>query len=258
MTAGESRAHGSLRALLVVAGLIAIWEAAFRAGLLEPLIFGSPSLVVAAALKDGPSFLSAFHVTAYEMAVAVAISWIGGVVTGVLIGMTRFSAVLMAPILSAVIALPLVVLYPAFVAWIGIGPASKIAYGAAAGFFPVALATVYGVRSIDDRYVTMALAMGASRMQVLLRVVVRLALPAIVSGLRVGTSIAIIAVVQSEMLAATDGIGFWISYHRTLFNVGHVYLGIVLVLVVAAAANWLLSLIERRTGKWRESLHAAV
>lgn len=251
------REHGGLGWLgggLLVFVLVVLWEAAFRAGLLEPLIFGSPSLVVAAALKDGASFLAAFHITAYEMAVAVAISWVGGVLAGVAIGMTRVSAVLMAPLLSAVIALPLVVLYPAFVAWIGIGPASKIAYGAAAGFFPVALATVYGVRSIDERYVTMALAMGASRLQVLVRVVV----PAIVSGLRVGTSIAIIAVVQSEMLAATDGIGFWISYHRTLFNVGHVYLGIILVLIVAAAANWLLSRIEQRTGRWRESLHAAV
>ena len=253
-----SRLKSPVRNLLVMLALVAAWEGTFRAGVLNPLLFGSPSLVAAAAMKDGARFLSAFQVTAYEMAVAVAISWIGGVAAGVAIGMTRFTALLLAPLLSAVIALPLVVLYPAFVAWIGIGPPSKIAYGAAAGFFPVALATVYGVRSIDERFVTMAQAMGASRFQALTRVVVRLALPAIVSGLRVGTSIAIIAVVQSEMLAATDGIGFWISYHRTLFNVGHVYLGIILVLIVAVAANWLLSLIERRTGRWRETLHAAV
>ena len=248
----------ALRTLMIVVILFAIWEDAFRAELLNPMIFGSPSLVAAAAAKDGTKFLSAFHVTAYEMALAIAIAWVGGVASGVVIGITRFTGVLMAPILSAVIALPLVVLYPALVAWLGIGPPSKIAYGAAAGFFPVALATVYGVRSIDQRYVVMARAMGASRLQVLLRVVVRLALPAIVSGLRVGTSIAIISVVQSEMLSATDGIGFWISYHRTLFNIGHVYLGILLVLVVAAIANWALSLVERRAGRWRETLHAAV
>ena len=60
----------------------------------------------------------------------------------------------------------------------------------------------------------------------------RLALPAIVSGLRIGTSLVIISVVQGEMLTSTDGLGFLISYHRALFNVGHVYFGIVLVLVI--------------------------
>lgn len=247
---------GGARTLLVLVVLTAVWEAAFRAGLMNPLILGSPSLVAAAAAKDGATFLGAFQVTAYEMAVAVAIAWAGGIAAGLVIGATRFSGQLLAPILSAVIALPLVVLYPAFVAGLGIGPASKIAYGAAAGFFPVALSTLLGVRSIDLRYVTMARAMGAGPVQLMTRVIMRLAMPAIVSGLRVGTSIAIIAVVQSEMLSATDGIGFWISYHRTLFNVGHVYLGIILVLIVAACANWLLSRLERRTGRWRDSLVA--
>ena len=60
------------------------------------------------------------------------------------------------------IALPLVVLYPVLVAWLGIGAVSKIAYGAAAGFFPVALATVLGIRAIDPRYVEMARAIGAT------------------------------------------------------------------------------------------------
>ena len=244
--------------LLAIGSLTAAWELAFRAGLMNPLIFGSPSLVVAAAVKDGPTFLQAFQVTAYEMALAVAMSWIGGIGVGIVLGSTRFTGVLFAPLLSGVIALPLVVLYPAFVAWLGIGPLSKIAYGTAAGFFPVALATMLGVRSIDPRYLVMARAMGAGPLQIVTRVIVRLAMPAVVAGLRVGTSVAIIAVVQSEMLSATDGIGYWISYHRTLFNVGHVYLGIILVVIVAAVANGLLSLIEKRSGRWRESLVAGV
>jgi NitT/TauT family transport system permease protein/taurine transport system permease protein len=134
------------------------------------------------------------------------------------------------------------------VAWLGIGTLSKIAYGAAAGFFPVALAAVLGIRSIDPRYAEMARAVGATPLQMLTQIKVRLALPAIVSGLKVGTSLVIISVIQSEMLSATDGIGFWISYHRSLFNTGHVYLGIILVLVMAAVANAALSALERRLG----------
>jgi ABC-type nitrate/sulfonate/bicarbonate transport system permease component len=64
-------------------------------------------------------------------------------------------------------------------------------------------------------------------------------------------------VIQSEMLSATDGLGFWISYHRALFNTGQVYLGIILVLVTAAVANILLSTLERKFGRARVLAQAA-
>jgi NitT/TauT family transport system permease protein/taurine transport system permease protein len=76
-----------------------------------------------------------------------------------------------------------------------------------------------------------------------------LALPAIMSGLRLGTALIVIAVVLSEMLGSADGIGFWISYHRSLFNTGQVYLGILMALMVAWLANKVLSGVERIYGR---------
>jgi NitT/TauT family transport system permease protein/taurine transport system permease protein len=203
-------------------------------------------MIVGAALKDGLTFLTALRYTLTEVLVAGVIAWTAGVAAGVVIGSRIRSAVVVSPLLSAMIAVPLVVLYPVIVAWTGIGPTSKIIYGAATGFFPITLTTISGVTSIDHRYVDMARAMGANRGQILVQVMARLALPAIMSGLRVGSSLLVIAVVQSEMLSATDGLGFWISYHRSLFNVGQVYLGIGLVLVMAAALNIVLNACEQR------------
>ncbi len=250
--ADMTRAMVWSRRLAIALAVIALWEHAYRLGVLNPLIFGSPSLVAAAAIKDGPVFLAAFRVHRAPR------SWSprplpgsGGIAFGVLAGAGAVRSLVAAPILSAVIAVPLVVFYPVAIAWLGIGAASKIAYGSAAGFFPIALATLLGIRSIDPRYAEMARAVGASRTQILTQVEVRLALPAIVSGLRIGTSLAIISVVQGEMLTSTDGLGFLISYHRALFNVGHVYFGIVLVIVIAAASNLALSALERRFGRAR-------
>ncbi|HEY2186004.1 MAG TPA: ABC transporter permease subunit, partial [Xanthobacteraceae bacterium] len=168
---------------------------------------------------------------------------------GAIVGANSRSSRIFSPLFSGLIALPLIVLYPVVVAWTGIGPISKIVYAAAAGLFPIALATVSGIRSIDFRYAELARALGASRRQIVQQVMLRLALPAVVSGLRVGLSLVIISVVQSEMLSATDGLGFWISYHRSLFNVGQVYFGILLVLLMAAAGNFALSALERRFGR---------
>ena len=239
------------RRLVITVIVLGLWEAAYRVGILNPLIFGSPSLIIAAALKDGRVFVAAFEFTAYEIVAAAMIAWVGGVAFGVIAGAGAVRSLVLSPILSAVIAVPLVVLYPVAIALLGIGAGSKIAYAAVAGFFPIALATLLGVRSIDPRYAEMARAIGANRKQILGHIMLRLALPSIVSGLRIGTSLVIISVVQGEMLTSTDGLGFLITYNRALFNTGQVYLGIVLVLVAAAASNYALSAIERRFGQAR-------
>jgi NitT/TauT family transport system permease protein/taurine transport system permease protein len=239
------------RRLMIALAVIALWELAYRLGAIDPLIFGAPSLIVAAAVKDGPAFLAALRFTASEILIASAVAWCCGVGCGVLAGAGITRSLVFAPILSAAIAVPLVVFYPVAIAWLGIGASSKIAYGSLAGFFPIALATLLGIRSIDPRYTVMARAIGANHAQILTQVKMRLALPAIVSGLRIGTSLVIISVVQGEMLTSTNGLGFLISYHRALFNIGHVYFGIVLVLVIAAVSNIALSGLERRFGRAR-------
>jgi NitT/TauT family transport system permease protein/taurine transport system permease protein len=237
--------RGRLLKLVVVAAALAGWEGAFRMALLNPIIFGSPSLLIGAAISDGATFLVAFQITVFEIAAAVLITWALGILYGIVAGsfplLGRFSL----PILSSLIAVPLVVLYPIFMAWLGLGPSSKIVFGIVSGIFPIASGTIIGVRSAERGYATMAEAMGATRFQVMFQVMAPLAVPAIMSGLRLGTALIIIGVVVGEMLGSTGGIGFWISYHRSLFNSGQVYLGILMALMMAAIANALLSKIER-------------
>jgi len=235
--------------LAVLVLFLAVWEAAFRLGLLSPIVFGSPSLIASAAAKDGWDFLLAFRITVFEIALAILIAWTLGVAFGVVAGSLPVLARISAPVLSALIAVPLVVLYPVLIAWLGLGPASKIVFGVVSGIFPIALNTMVGVQGIDRGYATMAAAMGANRRQIMFQVMAPLALPAIISGLRLGTALIVIGVVLSEMLGSTDGIGFWISYHRALFNTGQVYLGILLALLVAGLANAALSLVERLYGR---------
>jgi len=237
-----------LMRLAMLALFLAIWEAAFRVGLLSPIIFASPSLIVSAAIKDGWTFLLAFRITVFEIAVAILIAWTLGIAFGVVAGSLPVLARISAPVLSALIAVPLVVLYPVLIAWLGLGPASKVVFGVVSGIFQIALNTMIGVREINRGYATMAAAMGANRRQIMFQVMAPLALPAIVSGLRLGTALIVIGVVLSEMLGSTDGIGFWISYHRALFNTGQVYLGILLALLIALAFASLGAFIGLRTG----------
>jgi NitT/TauT family transport system permease protein/taurine transport system permease protein len=226
--------------------ILAAWEAIIRAGLVSQIILPAPSDVVLAAMKDGHAFLNGFWVTLFEIGVSMAIAWLLGLVTGLVAGNMPIVAIGVGSVLSSLFAIPLVIVYPVFMAWFGLGSPSKIVFGVLSGFFPIALNTLNGIRAIDPRYLVMARAMGASRLQLYALVMFPLALPSIVSGLRIGTGLVVIGVVVAEMLASLDGIGFLISYHRTLFDTGHVYLGFLFALALAIGINRALSALEGR------------
>jgi NitT/TauT family transport system permease protein len=239
------------RALVTAAAVIALWESIVRLGLVSQIILAAPSDIVLAAATDGDVFLRAFATTAMEIGAAIVIAWTLGIVVGVFVGSLHTLAAATAPVLSSIFAVPLIILYPLLMAWLGIGPLSKVVFAVLSGFFPIALNTIDGVGAIERRYLVFARSVGATRLQTYARIIFPLALPAMVSGLRVGTGLVVIGVIVTEMLASLGGVGFLISYHRTLFNTGHVYLGMALALVMAVAVNVGLTWLDRRIGLWR-------
>ena len=160
-------------------------------------------------------------------------------------------AVVAGPLLSSAFAIPFIVWYPLMLIWLGLGPQSKIAYGVAIGFFPIAINTLSAVQHLDRRYLMLARSLGASGGQLFWKFILPSVMPSVVSGLRIGTSFCVIGVLVAEMIASVDGLGFWISYYRTLYDTGHVYLGILLALACTILANVGLSYIERRASRWR-------
>ncbi len=242
----------SVRKIVLTLAIFIVWEALVRFDVVNAIILASPSGIVLALLKDGMQFLQAFRVTASSMAVAVAVSWSMGVGIGLFVGANRFWYSAFGPLLSSLFAIPLIVWYPMLVIWAGIGPESKVLFGVISGVFPIALNTAAGVRQIDGKYLLFGQSVGAGKFTIYARILLPLALPSIVSGLRIGTALAVSGVIVGEMLASTDGVGFWISYHRTIYNTGHVYLGMILAVGCVLLANMLLAQLEQRLGGWRQ------
>jgi NitT/TauT family transport system permease protein len=231
-------------ALAVV--FLTAWELVCRAKLVNPIILASPSDIIAALWVSGGEFIGAFRLTLAEIAFAAALAWLIGIGFGLVIGLSPLGYGIFSPLLTGLFAVPLITLYPLFLVWFGIGPGSKIAFAVVAGSIPIALNTMEGVRMIDERYKRLAQSFGASPAQSYLRIYFPLSLPAILSGLRIGTALVVISVIVCEMLSSVDGLGFWISYNRTLFKTGHVYLGIALAMSCVFLVNFGLGRIERR------------
>jgi NitT/TauT family transport system permease protein len=238
--------------VLTIAAVLVVWEAVRRFGLVGPLLLAAPSEILAAAIQSPGEFFSAFQLTVGEILAAIAICWGLGIATGLAAGMIASVGAASGPIFSSLFAVPLITWYPLFMVWFGIGPASKIAYAVVSGFFPVALGTLNGVRGLDRRYLTFGRAIGCSRWQTISRILFPLAVPSIVSGLRIGTALAVIGVIVAEMLASLGGLGFLISHYRSVYAIGEVYFGIALALLCAVIANWGLSAIEQHFMRWRD------
>ena len=173
-----------------------------------------------------------------------------GIVVGVVIGSLRSLADYLDPIIHFVRAIPPPALIPLFLVLFGLGTDMKVALIAFGVVWPILLNTIDGVRSADRLQLATARAFGVSRWKRLTRVVLPSASPRIFAGLRVSSSIAVILMVISEMVAARDGIGFRILQAQRSFQVLDVWAGILLLGIIGYLLNSGLVAVERRALRW--------
>ena len=240
------------RTVLSWLAALLVWEALARFGVLSPVIVPGPSSIMAAAVTSADDFLEGIQITFMEVVIATAIAVSFGVFFGGLLGLTRLGAVSSSPILAALFAVPLITWYPLFMTWFGLGSASKIAYGVVSGVFPIAIGTLVGVSGVEQQRIIFGRSIGCSPRQLFLRIILPLALPSIITGIRIGVALVVIGVIVAEMLSSLGGVGYLISYHRTMFNTDHVYLGILIALTFAYGVNRMLTFLEMRFSAWRE------
>ena len=146
-----------------------------------------------------------------------------GILVGALVGGIALLRNLLLPVFSSLYAVPIVILYPIFTAWFGIGSESKIAFAGVYGFFPVMLSTAAGIRTIDPQYLLAARSMGATLPQQITRVIIPASIPTVLAGLRLGGALTIIGVVVSEMLTSAAGIGYLVTRYRTILDSPRVF-----------------------------------
>lgn len=243
------KSPATLRMTCLVAILV-LWEVAPRAGWAPAVMLAPLSKTIMAGVLDFSTFFKALLYTVGELLLALSIAVSLGGIGGLLFGGIRSLREMALPLVSSAYAFPLVVAYPLFTAWAGIGPESKVLFGAAYGFFPMLLATAAGLQTVDRGLLLAARSMGATWQQSLLQVFVPAAIPSVLSGLRIGVAMTMIGVIVAEMMAATDGIGFLITQNRTMFNTAEVYFGVFLVLILAGSLDWCVRALERWAADW--------
>ncbi|MBC7801264.1 MAG: ABC transporter permease, partial [Gemmatimonadaceae bacterium] len=234
-------------------GLVAAWQAGASAGWI-PTLFLPPPIGIATALYQ----LSVSGELWRHLGASLqrlAIGWSLGTVCGIALGFAvGVSTLLRSPgmaVVSALFPIPKIALVPLFIIWFGIGEGSKVATLAFGVFFPTVINTAAGVDGVNRNLVRMGQAFGLSRAAILRKIVLPGALPAILSGFRVTTSIAIILLVAAEMIGAERGIGAFVLQAGNLYDTDNLLAGIVVLSIMGLTTAWVLGRLERALLGWR-------
>ena len=188
-----------------------------------------------------------FATTLVEVLLGFAIGATLAIVVGVLLARSRLAERLLSPYLVAAQATPILALAPLIALWFGTGLPSKLVITTLIVFFPVAVATMVGLRSVDPRLIEMARAFRASNPQVVRRVEIPAALPAILGGMRVGVTLAVIGAIIAEWAGGERGLGVLINVARgSLFDIPLMFATLATLALLGVTLYLLMVRIERR------------
>lgn len=172
---------------------------------------------------------------------------------GVLAGMCTPVRLVVEPIIEFVRPIPPLAFLPMFLVWFGLGEASKVAFIGYTTFFPMFVAVGASVLRVDVMLLRAAASLGASRVDLIRRVIVPAALPGIIVALRLGFGLALFVIVGAEFMGADAGLGHLIMEGRTFFNPAQIVMGALVLGLLGSLVNALLLAAERRVFRWRES-----
>ena len=195
---------------------------------------------------QGSTLITHVMTSLSRILVAFLLSCVIGIPMGILMGASQTARSFLNPLIEFYRPLPPLGLYTLLVMWLGIGEESKLALLFLAGLPGMIIATIQSVESIDQSYIRVAKALGASRRVMLFHVYLPAAGPTILAGMRISLGFVYTVLVAAEIVAATAGIG-WMIWDASKFLLSDV---VIMGLIVLGLTGVLLDLFMRLIGKF--------
>jgi sulfonate transport system permease protein len=250
------------QALLLVA-IFAVWQLLTQPGLVPPFVWENPDRaafffgeplkifkVIWAWFTEGTIYQHLW-VTLQETALAFVIGAALGLGTGLWLGLSPTASALFDPYITAMNAMPRVVLAPIFMVWFGLGIWSKVALGVTLVFFIVFFNVYQGVKEVSPVVLSNTLMLGASRRQLLRHVYLPSATSWVFSSLHVSVGMAFVGAVVGEYLGSARGVGYLIQQAEGAFDINTVYAGILVLTAFALVLDFAVTQAEKRLLVWR-------
>ena len=237
-------------------GFFLFWEVGAAVGWVDLFFFSSPVRIISAGFREMqlPRFWNDVWVSGQELVIGYALAVVLGIPLGIFTGWYRRLNYFFDPWLNFMNALPRVALLPLIVLWVGIGIWSKILVVFLGAYITILINTLYGVRTVDKRYLDVAHSFNASQGRVFTTVVLPGSVPFILAGLRLGVGRALVGVIVGELYSANAGIGYMIALSSQTLQTDRLLFGVVLLTLMGVVLVELLRIVEKRFQKWRPSV----
>lgn len=241
-------------ALVAPLGLL-VWYWVTATELVPAILLPGPGAVWDAAPRviGANGFWENFRRTASEIVLGFGLGGSIGFGLGLLLGASNRLRRAYLPFLSALQAVPKVILAPLIIAWFGFGLEGKVVQAGIACFYAVFVTTLSGLELAEPESVQLMRSLRATGWQIMRKVKIPSALPAVFGGLQLGATTAIIGAIVSEFVAADSGLGFLMLRYRSSFDTPAVWVLIFVFLAFGILSYLILWAAERKIVFWRRA-----
>ncbi|MBD3107228.1 ABC transporter permease [Bacillus sp. AGMB 02131] len=217
--------------------------------------FPPPSLILTRMweLTASGLILSSIAASTGRVLIGFLIGLLFAIFTALLMERVKWIEYWLSPILNLVGPIPALALLPLFIIWFGIGEIPKIILIAWTTFFPIVTNTLEGLRTVNSNLIRSALSLGASQTQIYRKVILPSTLPSILAGCQISLGLGFSALVVSEMMGTTSGLGYMIVDARNYFKITDMFVAIILIGLEYSLLSSILKFLDKKLLSWRNS-----
>lgn len=246
----KSRTTGNVQRLVLVVIICMIWE--FGARLTNSIFMPQLNIIARQIfqLLTPPTVNATVVPSLVRWMIGLLLAMMVGSMLGFAMGRIRYMNLLLRGPMEYIRFIPAVAILPAALVILGDNDVMRIFIIFLGAFFPIFLSALDAARRIDIMYIEVANLLGLNRWRRLWLIIVPSTIPAVIAGMRVAVSIGLVMMVISELMAASDGLGFYILRAQRLFRVEDVYAGILVIGALGFSATTLVAKLDSKLRLW--------
>ncbi|HEY8444324.1 MAG TPA: ABC transporter permease [Clostridia bacterium] len=237
----------------ILIGLLLLWEALTRFMVLDPLFFSSPSRIIktAANMFASKEIYKHIGITLYECFLGFTISTVAGTLIAIGLWWSEYLRRVLDPYLVVLNSLPKIALGPAIIVIMGLGVKAIVTMAILICIIITITTVLNGMLSCDPDKILLMKSMGASKFQILYKLLLPYSIPNLISVFKINIGLSWIGTIMGEYLTSRAGLGYLIVYGGQVFKMDLVMTSVFLLCVMAVGMYLLVSLIEKRVNKSR-------
>lgn len=239
--------------VLLLIGIIVIWEIAGRLGWIDPFITSQPSRIWKTLINLHREGVLYYHtgITLLETMIGFISGTLMGTIFAIILWWSDFTAEVLDPYMVVLNALPKIALGPILIVWIGNGPPAIIAMALFISLIVTILGVYSGFTQVDGDKIKLLKTFGATKLQILQKVILPASVPTIISALKINVGLSWVGVIVGEFLVSKAGLGYLIVYGGQVFKLDLVMTSVIILAAAAAIMYKAVVYLEKLFLKWR-------